>query len=205
MVADPLRSHLVSELEDRSELPDAEQRWAARIRAGDLAAFEAMYRAYYRPLVGFLYNYLDSEALAEEQVQELFLTIWRFRADWELRSTLRAYLYRSARNRALNFLKHRRIEDGVARAAVVEERAFGMAEPRAAVDEGVEADELAAAARRVTEQLPPRCRMAFSLCREHGLTYAEAAQVMGISEHTVKIQMTRALKAIRRALAPWLT
>jgi RNA polymerase sigma-70 factor (ECF subfamily) len=79
-----------------------------------------------------------------------------------------------------------------------------MGEPPQALDEQVQATELAAAAQRAIERLPARCKMAFLLCREHGLSYAETAQVMGISEHTVKIQMTRALKAIRLALTPWL-
>jgi DNA-directed RNA polymerase specialized sigma24 family protein len=46
--------------------------------------------------------------------------------------------------------------------------------------------------------------MAFTLCRAHGLSYAETAQVMGISEQTVKVQMGRALMALRAGLARWL-
>jgi RNA polymerase sigma-70 factor (ECF subfamily) len=63
---------------------------------------------------------------------------------------------------------------------------------------------MATAAERTIARLPPRCRMAFTLCRAHGLSYAETAQVMGVSEHTVKIQMARALVALRAGLARWL-
>ena len=62
----------------------------------------------------------------------------------------------------------------------------------------------AVAANVAVERLAPRCRETFVLVRQHGLTYAQAAEVMGTSEHTVKIQMQRALAALRRHLAAWL-
>jgi RNA polymerase sigma-70 factor, ECF subfamily len=182
-----------------------EHEWVRSVRMGDQTAFEAMYRAYYRALVGFTYTYVGSEAVAEEHVQELFLAIWRQRDHWEVQSTLRAYLYGAARNRALNHLAHEHIARAVTEDALVEERAIGMGAAPAAIDEVVEQEELAAAVQRAIERLPARCRATFTLCRDHGLTYAETARVMGVSEYTVKIQMARALKAMRLSLASWLT
>lgn len=184
---------------------DAEgQAWVARVRGGDKRAFELIYRAYYQALVGFVFTYLRSEPIAEEEVQDLFLAIWRHRERWELRTTLRAYLFKSARNRALNRLRHEGVMIAACEGAVAENRTIAMGEAPADLEQQVEAEELAAAAQRAIEQLPPRCRMAFTLCRAHGLSYAETAQVMGISENTVKIQMARALTALRVGLARWL-
>jgi RNA polymerase sigma-70 factor (ECF subfamily) len=185
---------------------DAEGRaLAGRVRDGDRQAFEAMYRTYYRQLVGFVYHYLRSEASAEEVVQELFLAIWRHREQWELRTTLRTYLFQGARNRAVNQARHQAVVNATTHAAVANGCALGMGEPPADLHQELEAADLAAAARRAIERLPARCKMAFTLCRTHGLSYAETARAMGISEHTVKIQMGRALKAIRLGLAPWLS
>ena len=202
---DPLPLVYDTHLEDAGAERRDEQRMVAGVRAGDREAFETIYRTYYRPLVGFIYPYLGSEALAEEQVQELFLALWRLRADWQLRTTLRAYLYRGARNRALNYLKHARVEDGAASALPADEPSYGMGQPPAAIDDAAVAGELAAAVRRALQRLPRRCRMTFQLSRDHGLSYPEIAHAMGVSEHTVKIQMSRALKAMREALAPWLS
>ena len=181
-----------------------DQAWIAQVRRGDRRAFELIYRSYYQALVGFVYNYLRSEALAEDEVQELFLAIWRHRERWEPRSTLRAYLFKGARNRALNRLRHEGVTSAACESAVAENRTIAMGEAPADLDLQAEADELAVAAQQAIIRLPPRCRMAFTLCRAHGMSYAEAAQVMGISEHTVKIQMTRALRALRAGLAHWL-
>ncbi|HEY9225320.1 MAG TPA: RNA polymerase sigma-70 factor, partial [Gemmatimonadaceae bacterium] len=168
-----------------------------RIRQGDQSAFEEVYREHYGALVGFVYTYLRSEPLAEEEVQDLFLAVWRHRTEWQPRTTLRAYLFKAARNRALNRLRNQGVTTAVWEDAAAEGRTLAMGETPPALDQQVEADELAEAARSAIARLAPRCRMAFVLCREEGLSYAETAEVMGISEHTVKIQMGRALKALR--------
>jgi RNA polymerase sigma-70 factor (ECF subfamily) len=67
-------------------------------------------------------------------------------------------------------------------------------------DAAVHASELAAAAERAIAELPERCRLVFTLSRQHGLRYAEIAQVMGITVGTVEVQMNRALKALRTKL-----
>ncbi len=175
-----------------------------RIRAGDAAAFEDVYREQYRALVGFVYTYLRSEPQAEEVVQDVFLGVWRHRAQWQPRTSLRAYLFGAARNRALNRLRDQGVASSTRDDAGIEGRMLAMGEPPAAVDLQIEGAELAEAARRAIARLAPRSRMAFLLCREEGLSYAETAEVMGISEHTVKIQMGRALKALRVGLAQWL-
>src|ERR1700730_12153521 len=52
---------------------DAQERaWVERIRAGDPAAFEALYRAYWERLYAFAFRYLRSKEDAEEIVQEVF-------------------------------------------------------------------------------------------------------------------------------------
>ncbi len=175
-----------------------------RVRAGDRAAFEGLYRSYYQRLVGFAYTYVRSDALAEELVQEVFLSIWRQREGWEVGTTLSAYLFTCVRNSALNHRRHEGVKQAASAAALSEGRTLGMGEPPAALDSQLEADDLALAARAAISRLPPRCRTVFTLCRGHGLSYAEAAQVMGISESTVKVQMARALAALRLGLARWI-
>ena len=174
------------------------------IRRGDPSAFEEVYRAYYRSLVGFIHTYVRSESIAEEEVQNLFLSIWRHRAQCAPRTTLRAYLFKAARNRALNRLRDDGVSVAASQNAIAERRMLAMGEAPAPLDQQLEASELAEAAQRAIARLAPRCRMAFTLCRSEGLSYAETAEVMGTSEHTVKIQMGRALKALRIGLAHWL-
>ena len=80
-----------------------------RIRAGDESACEALYRAYRTPLWRFAYSYVRSPEVAEELVQDVFLALWRNRAEAGTRGSIRTWLYAAIRNQALNHLRHERI------------------------------------------------------------------------------------------------
>src|SRR2546425_6849159 len=78
---------------------DADERaWADRIRAGDMDAFEALYRAYWQRLYAFAFRYVHSKEDAEEVTQDVFFRIWRGRAAWIPAGAVRNYLYLSVRN-----------------------------------------------------------------------------------------------------------
>lgn len=170
------------------------------VRAGDLAAFETLFRRYFKPLTAFAYGLVRSPETAEELVQDTLFRIWEIRASWELHTSVKSYLYTAVRNRSLQHLAHarvaRRFEERV-RAAWsrgLEATAGGSA------DEQLHAADLAQAVERVVAGLPDRCRQAFVLSREHHLSYGEIAQVMGISPKTVELQIGRALKTLRERL-----
>ena len=175
---------------------DDEAAWVERIRTGDPMAFEALFHAYHASLCSFAYRYLGARDLAEEMVQEVFLFVWERRESWDVRSSVRSYLFTAVRNAALSYLRHERVvarrdarvlilQDTVAPGADLE---VVQAETVAAIQEAV-------------ARLPDRCRLVFTLHREQGLTYAEVAEVLGISPRTVEVQIGRALKSLRRCLA----
>src|SRR5712664_925792 len=76
--------------------------WVARVRQGDVRAFEALVHHYADPLCAFVYNHIDDAESTQELIQDLFLWIWRHHREWEIRDGLTTYLYRSARNRAVS-------------------------------------------------------------------------------------------------------
>jgi RNA polymerase sigma-70 factor (ECF subfamily) len=168
-----------------------------RFRARDEGAFDTVFRTYYAQLVGIGVGLLGERAAAEDVAQDVLLELWRRRENIVLETSLRAYLIRATRNRALNHLRHER----VARAADPEalERVEAPVGDRDLVEQ-----EMDAAVRRTVSELPARCREVFELSRVHGLPYAEIAQVLQISIKTVEAQMGKALRALREGLAPWI-
>src|SRR6185436_4165874 len=82
----------------------------ARVRTGDVRAFESLFRAYYGPLCSFAHRYTGERALAEELVQDLFAELWAKRGTWDVRGNARSYLFAAARNRALNLRKRQAVE-----------------------------------------------------------------------------------------------
>jgi RNA polymerase sigma-70 factor, ECF subfamily len=170
-----------------------------RIREGDASAFEILFRAHYAELCAFVRVQVGSPDIAEELVQDVLLRIWHGRAQLDPQLPVRPYLYRAARNHALNYLTRRRVEDRSLHDTVQ------LPIPSAtATDEAVRTHELSDAIEQAMASLPDRCRLIFLMSREHGMSYAAIADALGISIKTVETQMGRALKSLRASLAAFL-
>ncbi|MCU0626738.1 MAG: RNA polymerase sigma-70 factor [Gemmatimonadaceae bacterium] len=171
-----------------------------RLRLGDVAAFESLFRATHASLVAFATRYTGDEARAAELVQDLFLDLWTRRGSLEVRGSLRGYLFGAVRNRALNVRRRDALEhDWAADEAHDAVRALHPAPPVA--DAAYESAELAERVRAAMDALPARCALVMQLRWREGLGYAEIAQVMGISTKGVENQLARGLKALRAVLA----
>jgi RNA polymerase sigma-70 factor (ECF subfamily) len=171
-----------------------------RIRGGDEAAFETVFRDNYAHLVRMAESLVRERALAEEIAQDVMLELWRRRETIEVEQTFRAYLLRSTRNRALNHIRHQRI---VVREATIAAAAAESARAMSAEDEML-GTELERAVRTAITSLPDRTREVFQLSRERGLKYTEIAAVLDISVKTVEKRMGQALAELRQKLEQWL-
>lgn len=194
-MAGPERAERQSLVAARPDIPETD--WPARVRAGDARAFEAMFKAYYNPLCGYVATYLGSRDAAEDVVEDLFARLWRDREGWEVRGPLRPYLLAAARCGAINHLRHEAVRRRTAPLLSFETAA--AAEPTAA-DTAFEVEELRRRLERTLAALPPRTREAFVLSRNEGLSYDEVAVRMGISPKTVGVHIGRALATLRKAL-----
>jgi RNA polymerase sigma-70 factor, ECF subfamily len=186
--------------DDRSPADRAqdERELFARLRTGDEGAFDAIFRAWYPPLVRIAEGVVRERAIAEEVVQDVLLEVWRRREQLGDEESPRAYLIRATRNRALNHLRHLRVQQRGA--PYVSVRSESPAEGASRLVE----EELDVAVRSAVAELPPRCREVFELSRVHGLSYAEIASSLEISVKTVEAQMGKALRTLRERLAQWL-
>lgn len=169
-----------------------------RLRQGDRDAFDSIFRAHYPSVVAVAERIAGERAVGEEVGQDLMLELWRRRESVSVDESLRAYLVRAARNRALNHLRHERMKVRTAPFAAGENVTAPEAPARLAEQE------IDAAVREAVSTLPERCREVFELSRGAGLRYAEIAETMGISVKTVEAQMGKALRVLRERLAPWL-
>jgi RNA polymerase sigma-70 factor (ECF subfamily) len=168
------------------------------LRDGSDSAFEKIFRDHYPGLVGFSQSILHDRTAAEEVAQEVMVELWRRRFTIAVQTSLKAYLFRSARNRALNVIRHEKI-------VTREEENIAAALPAPpAADRPILEGEIEAAIQAAVRTLPPRCREVFELSRFRGLTYAEIANTLDLSIKTVEAQMGKALRLMRIELGPWL-
>jgi RNA polymerase sigma-70 factor (ECF subfamily) len=172
---------------------------ADRVRAGDAAAFELLFRSQYAALCVVAERYVREPALAEELVQDVFAELWARRARWEVRTSARAYLFAAVRHRALNLRRHAAVE----RDWEEDERAPEVRElhrPPVTPDEELEAGELRRRLDAALDSLPERCRLVMHLRWRERLAYVEIAEALGISVKGVEVQLARGLRALRERL-----
>lgn len=167
-------------------------------RGGD-AAFEHLFKTYFKGLHGYACTLLRDTHLAEEIVQNVFVRLYEKSARVRIETTLEGYLYRSVYNECLNHRKHEKVRS-VYRAHAARQPEQFSPEPGGGTHRALE-EKL----RKALEELPEHCRTVFQLSRFEGLKYQEIARHLGISVKTVENQMGKALRIMRLRLAEFLT
>lgn len=172
--------------------------WSARIRQGDYEAFESLFRTFYAQLVRFARLYAGSTPTAEEIVQDTFASIWEHREGWQPRGSVKTYLYGAVRRQAGQHHRRREVRDRWLQRE-------GLEEAPTVADAYPETDlylrDLQRALDAALADVPERRRTIFLLSRNHGLTYAEIAALLGISVKTVDTQIGRVIKFLRNRLS----
>lgn len=161
-----------------------------------------LYAEHRQPLQQYLASRYPQGDDAEDLVQETFLRLASgneapARAFARARSPV-AYLYRMARNLAVDKLRSAASRAGTARAAAESQEADAPGEPMA---DNLATQRRLRALEAAVRRLPPKRRQVFVLHKFRQLTYREVAEHLGISQGMVEKQMSRALAQLDRELA----
>ncbi len=171
-----------------------------RLRAGDAAAFEAIFREYHARLCTFADALVHAPDVAEEIVQDVFAGIWRTREALHITSSLRAYLYGAVRNRAFNHLQRSRGQQTIDH-VTDDATADGSAGDEPDALQRLETAETSVRVREALARLPARCREVITLRWLHGMSQLEIAAALGITRKAVENHITRGLRALRDQLS----
>ncbi len=170
-----------------------ELRLVRQAQAGDLVAFERLYRDNERKVFGLCFRLSSDPALAEELTQEVFVRAWRKLSSFRGESAFSSWLYPLTVNVALSERRSRRRRD--ARIVATEDPASLERAPRSPAPEaGFDLEKAMAT-------LPPGARAVFVLHDVEGRTHEEIAQLLGLAPGTSKAQLHRARRLLREALA----
>ncbi|OLB05225.1 MAG: hypothetical protein AUH06_10485 [Gemmatimonadetes bacterium 13_2_20CM_69_27] len=163
------------------------------------AAWEAAFATCYVELCEYVLRLVGSAEAAEDVVHDLFLQLWDTRGAPGQGRLSRPYLFVAARNRALKYLRHRRVV-----AAWIERASQEQAPLVDSPEDECLRRELDDAVQRAIAELPSRCREVFVLRRRDALPYDQIAARLGVSLGTVKSQMWRATVRLKERLMPFL-
>jgi len=133
----------------------------------------------------------------DDVVQESYLRVWKRQATRPIES-IKAFLFAVARNLALDTVRRQRISPLL---PVTESNTRSVIEDRPSCEETASARQEYELALEAIDLLPARCREVVILRKINGLSPAETARKMGISEETVHVQARRGLRRVQEFLA----
>ena len=167
-------------------------RLGKRIANDDQLAYRQLFIQFYNRLSRFVMGFTKNRELTDEIVSDVFINVWRRRKNIEEIKNLKLYLYVSAKNITFNYLKKLHRENHADLDSVEIEPEDPFSDPGAAMI----TREMNLKLKAAVNDLPPRCKLIFTLVKEDGLSYRQTALLLNISESTVDNQLSIALKKI---------
>lgn len=174
-----------------------------RVREGDSQSFALLLAKHRAPVIHFLYRMIQNQAVAEELAQEVFLRVYKSRANYEPTAKFATWLFRIASHVALNHIrdgKHERNQE-----SLDQESDDGMSRQVASVVPSVEQRMVREAQfeeiRKTIETLPAKQRAAVLMHKYQEMEYAQIAAALECSESAVKSLLFRAYETLRAKLA----
>ncbi|HEU0122298.1 MAG TPA: sigma-70 family RNA polymerase sigma factor [Bryobacteraceae bacterium] len=174
-----------------------------RVREGDTESFTLLLERHRSPVVHFLFRMVQNQSVAEELAQEVFLRVYRSRANYEPSAKFTTWLFRIASHLALNWIRDRRHERG--QESLDAETAEGLV--RQVSDRGATAEQSLVREskfeeiRRAIHSLPEKQRAAVLMHKYEEMEYSQIASVLECSESAVKSLLFRAYETLRARLA----
>jgi RNA polymerase sigma-70 factor (ECF subfamily) len=174
-----------------------------RVREGDTESFTLLLERHRSPVIHFLYRMVQNQSVAEELAQEVFLRVYRSRANYEPTAKFTTWLFRIASHLALNWIRDRRHERG--QESLDQETQDGMV--RQVSDRGASAEQVMVREskfeeiRRAIQSLPEKQKAAVLMHKYEEMEYSQIAAVLECSESAVKSLLFRAYESLRARLA----
>ncbi|MCY1722047.1 RNA polymerase sigma-70 factor [Prolixibacteraceae bacterium Z1-6] len=169
--------------------------WIKDLKSGSYEAFNSIYFEYSKRLYAFAKSYIRNDSDVEEIVQEVFLKLWKNRAELKEDLSFDSYLFTVTKNAVLNTLRSKKYKD------IYLQHQSLFPSKNVLLDDELNFRELEKSYLFVVDSLPPRKKEVYLLSREKLLSYNEIAEELGISVKTVDNHMTSALSDIRKKIS----
>jgi RNA polymerase sigma-70 factor (ECF subfamily) len=160
-----------------------------RFVAGDLEAFEQLFRDHQRQVYAWIVRIVRDSASAEDLTVETFWRIYRSRSLFRADGNFSAWSHRIATNIALDHLRKSRRE------TELPDNLLAPLAPDPAIS-----SEMRARIRSAFVNLPPKYRLVATLALSEDAPYEEIAAAAGITVALVKVRVFRATRMLRKQL-----
>lgn len=175
-------------------------------KSGALLPFEELVRRHRRAVFHFALRSLNNPAAAEDALQEIFLRVVKYAPQWEQKAKFKTWLFTIARNHCIDearknvFRRTESLDAPLTQEEGSATRGDMVASTDAGADQNAHANRVRVVLDAAVAKLPEEQREVF-LMREHSdIQFKDIAQIMNVSENTVKSRMRYALESIRKEL-----
>lgn len=163
-----------------------------RLRAGEEAAFADIYAGYAPLLIGYAAARLSSLEEARDIIHDIFVYLWDERQNLDINRSLRSYLFTAVRYRIIDHIRKQ-----LTRRQYFTWAKMLIQRVNADMEEEIAVKHLHHTLEHAVEDLPSRTQEIYRLSRYRHLAVKEIACELGLSEQTVKNQLTTALNYLR--------
>jgi len=163
-----------------------------KIKEGNIEEFETLFRSYYESLCRYAYRFVENMETAEEIVQDLFYVLWKERENIQIFTTVEGYLYRSVRNKSLQYIEKVKVREEYCN-MITGNSDIETYTPQ----EELEYKELEQHLEEALNRLPERRQKIFRMNRMEGKKYNEIASELNISVKTVESEISKSLRELR--------
>ncbi|PWD98879.1 hypothetical protein DDZ16_12820 [Marinilabilia rubra] len=177
----------------------SEQEIIRGIRHGNVGVFEYVFKLYYPRLKLYGTRLTGNESQAEDFVQEAFAGVWEKKYLLSDQGNLKALLFKSVRNKYLNYLEHNKVVDKYIKANDPNDASQGLF-MFSFLDEYEFEDlkkQMMDEVEHLLDTLPDNCKKAFVLSRFEQLKNKEVAETLGLNIKTVEKHISRASKLLQ--------
>lgn len=169
----------------------------SRIKNKDESALQEFFFSLQPQLFYFLFRFTSNKEIAEDLTQEAFVKFWLAIDHLDPSKSYKAYLFKIARNLALNQINRNLPLDSY-------DDENNLVYLSKSIDGEIDNFFFMDDFQKALNTLPERCKSTFLLSRFSGLNYSEIADIMNVSLQTVKNQMNKALAVLRKRLVHYI-
>jgi len=168
----------------------------------DIDSFNQLFREHYPALRAYA-GFLSGEEVAEDLVQDVFLTTWENRYSIIIHSSIKAYLFKSVYNRCLNDLRHSKMVRTNQQQIGYERKMQDMLQSdpeKNHIIQKLYMNDLREEISQAIDSLPEKCREVFTLSYLSDYRNKQISEQLNISVSTVEKHINHALKTLRKTL-----
>lgn len=172
----------------------------AHLADRDHAAFTEIYDRYWQSMFLYARSILKDQDEASDVVQDIFTTLWNHSAQLQITRDLKAYLLTAIRNQSLKVIGKTSRADLYAA-----ELASCFNDEAGTTDDRLNFRELCTMLDEAIGKLPATMQAVYRKSKDEELTHRSIAAELGITEHSSRTILNRAVNSLRTKLAPLLS